>query len=133
MNVRMRVLVRMGVLMFMRVDRAIGMPMLVGVAVRVDVRMDVLVFDFSGHRMVLLISGKGCLCPNSSRKFYAQCLPWANGSGDWPVILDGWTAQGNMAFEWGTLQASTGNGIIVESKRNVNSRRKETPQESKIT
>jgi hypothetical protein len=46
----MRVLVQMGVLMSVRVDRSISMPVLMGM----DVRVSMLVSDFRRHRVVLL-------------------------------------------------------------------------------
>jgi len=46
----MRVLVRMGVLMSVRVDRSISMLVLMGM----DVRVSTLVSDFRRHRVVLL-------------------------------------------------------------------------------
>lgn len=50
----MRVLVRMRVFMGMRMDCSVVMPMLVGMAMGVDVRMSVLVFGFGRHGIGLL-------------------------------------------------------------------------------
>ena len=52
----MRVFVRMGVLVGVGMHHAIGVPVLVGVFVRMDVRVWVVVLDLTCHRM---FSGSG--------------------------------------------------------------------------
>ncbi len=57
MNVGMRVLVRMGVFVGVRMHRSVGMPVLVRVDVRMDMRVGVSVFDLGRHG-VLLFNGQ---------------------------------------------------------------------------
>ena len=58
-DVMMCVFVRMGVLMGVGMHHAICVPVLVGVRVRVDVRVWVVMLDLTCHRMFLLKSGSG--------------------------------------------------------------------------
>jgi hypothetical protein len=62
-NVRMRVLVRVGVLVSMRVYYAVSMRVLVGVYVRMNVGMRVFVLEWIVHDLFLLGTGeKGRFC-----------------------------------------------------------------------
>jgi hypothetical protein len=59
MNMVMGVFVRMAVLMGVRMHDTIGVAMLVSVYVRVDVRVRVVVFDWTRHDIFLLVKTGG--------------------------------------------------------------------------
>ena len=66
----MRMLMRVGMLVGMGMDRSIGMLVLVGVGMRVDVGVQVFVLDLGRHDMFLLWLEKGrshhCGCVSNS-------------------------------------------------------------------